>query len=90
MDKELQSDLSQMTMYSKMGRYISNKILKYNKKPSNTHRNTSQSPPVQYITRIKKTKESIHDNNSKSPNRREVKPFEAPPVGYYKLSYGVV
>ncbi len=37
MDKELHETLAQVTMYSKMGRYISNKILKYNKRVK-THR----------------------------------------------------
>ena len=86
MDKELQSDLSQMTMYSKMGRYISSKILNYDKKPSSAHQSTSKPPSVQFVTRLKKTRASIHDNS----NHRLVKPFEGPPVGYYKLSYGVV
>ena len=37
MDKELHETLAQVTMYSEMGRYISNKILKYNKRVK-THR----------------------------------------------------
>ena len=50
-----------MTMYSKMGRYISNKILKYNKKSSNTYRaKPTQPPPINYISKPKKTKNSTH------------------------------
>ena len=89
MDKELEADLSQMTMYSKMGRYISNKILKYNKKSSNTYRSKpTQPPPVQYITKTKKSKDS-HHSQAKSSTHRTTK-FDGPPVGYYKLKYDVV
>ena len=42
MEKELQETLGQVTMYSKMGRYISNKILKYNKSSS----------PTQHIAKV--------------------------------------
>lgn len=42
MDKELHDALAQVTMYSKMGRYISNKILKYNKR-TKTHRSLRNS-----------------------------------------------
>lgn len=45
MDKELQETLAQVTMYSKMGRYISNKILKYNKRTKTTHRSRRNSKP---------------------------------------------
>lgn len=45
MNKELEADLAQMTMYSKIGKYISNKILKYNKNASNTHRQRTFHPP---------------------------------------------
>lgn len=46
MDKELHEALAQVTMYSKMGRYISNKILKYNKH-SKSHRNIRHSQKVE-------------------------------------------
>lgn len=57
MDKELQETLAQVAMYSKMGRYISNKILKYNKH-AKTQRSLQSSPPNQedYL-RIKKIKQ---------------------------------
>lgn len=44
MDKELHETLANVTMYSKMGRYISNKILKYNKS-TKTHRVQRRSQP---------------------------------------------
>ena len=51
MEKELQETLAQVTMYSKMGRYISNKILKYNKSSSPTHHITKimAPPPYEYL-----------------------------------------
>lgn len=56
MDKELQETLAQVTMYSKMGRYISNKILKYNKH-TKTQRSLRSSPPnKEDYLRMKKTK----------------------------------
>jgi hypothetical protein len=45
MDKELHESLAEVTMYSKMGRYISNKILKYNKR-TKTHRSTHNTQPI--------------------------------------------
>lgn len=90
MDKELQEDLSQMTMYSKMGRYISNKILKYNKKSSNTYRTKpSQPPPINYISKVKKPKHSNH-SEAKPSTHRSTNILDGPPVGYYKLSYKTV
>lgn len=87
MDKELQEDLSQMTMYSKMGKYISNKILKYNKKSCNTHRQRSTQPPIQYSTNPKKIKESLHTDERKNNNKQSL---DGPPVGYYKVNHNYV
>lgn len=58
MEKELQQTLSQVPMYSKMGRYISNKILKYNKSNSPTHHiaKVMAPPPYDYL-RPQKSKE---------------------------------
>lgn len=90
MNTELQEDLSQMTMYSKMGRYISNKILKYNKKSSTTYRSKpSQTPFVHHIAKPKKNKDSGHSEARSSTHRAKTN-FEGPPVGYYKLNYGIV
>lgn len=44
MERELSQSFQQLTMYSKMGRYISNKILKFNRS-SQPYRQTRKSLP---------------------------------------------
>lgn len=52
MDKEFNKTLSQVTMFSKMGKYISNKILKYNKSSSKKNF-VSPPPPYNYLSKSK-------------------------------------
>lgn len=88
MDKQLHETLAQVTMYSKMGRYISNKILKYNKH-ANSHRNFRNfpPPPENYLP-LKKTRyrETIGSEHVSSEANKSLEITE-PSVGYYKLNY---
>lgn len=89
MEKEIQANLSQMTMYSKMGRYISNKILKYNKKSTTQRPRPSQPPLLDYVKAKKSLDSSMH-SEKRSTTHRHKKVFEGPPVGYYKVSHDYV
>ena len=72
-----------------MGRYISNKILKYNKKSSNTYRSRPSQSPMVHMSRPRKTKDSTHSDTKPCTHRSRPK-CESPPVGYYKLNYDIV
>ncbi len=86
----MQETLAQVTMYSKMGRYISNKILKYNKH-SKSHRSLRnvELNKEDYL-RVKKqkspekqTSESHHSSNK----NKSMMYMSQPPVGYYKINF---
>lgn len=92
MDKELHEALAQVTMYSKMGRYISNKILKYNKH-SKSHRNLrhSQKPesPSEGYVKARKVRDNSYSESHSSPHNkfRITVNNSQPSIGYYKVSY---
>lgn len=89
-------------MYSKMGRYISNKILKYNKTSSPTHHiaKVMAPPPYEYLKptkpkddspsdqKMSKTSFSLQNRFGKDDNNKLY--MTQPPVGYYKVNHSYV
>ena len=67
MDKEFHKTLSQVPMFSKMGKYISNKILKYNRSESRKARRPP-TPPYDYLSKTKKEAASLSKNDPSPKN----------------------
>lgn len=92
MDKELHEALAQVTMYSKMGRYISNKILKYNKH-SKSHRNLRHSQKSELAcedyAKVRKVRDNSYSESQSTPHNkfRITMSSSHPSIGYYKVSY---
>lgn len=76
-----------------MGRYISNKILKYNKRAKTQRIPKIKPPPNEYYLSPKKNKENgspNHSRHSYTNSKEDIMAMTQPSVGFYKVNYSQV